>query len=117
MGLQFFLMSMFDYEVVGWYVWELVLVNYQRFNIVSEGCKVVMIGELNWYGMVVYFIWGVVKFIVMLVLRMIVKFCFKGVDIVVISSKVLVLFCGLGNCFEFDVLDDYEYVGLKNVGE
>jgi hypothetical protein len=106
-----------NYDVAGRYVWTLVLANHQRLNTAAEGCKVVTIGESNWYKSVVHNIWAAAKPTSTLALRTTSKFCSKGVDIVATMDKIVVVPCGGSDRFEFDLPDDFEYVGPKNVGE
>ena len=117
MGSQLPSMSTPDYEAAGRYVWELVLANHQRLNSEGEGCKVVTIGESNWYGTVVHTLWSAATPLATLALRTTEKFCSKGVDIVATRSKILVLPCGSSGRFEFDVPEDYHYIGPNDVGE
>jgi hypothetical protein len=117
MGSQLPSMDAPNYDIAGRYVWELVVANHQRLNAVDEGCKIVTIGESNWYKSVVHNIWGAVRPVGTLALRTTEKFCSKGVDIIATMDKIAVTPCGSSHSYEFALPDDYEYVGPKNVGE
>lgn len=117
MGSQLPNMAEPNYDIAGRYVWELALANHLRLNTADEGCKIVTIGESNWYSSVVHSIWGAAKPIATLALRTTAKFCYKGVDIYATMDRITVTPCGSHNSYEFTLPDDYEYVGPKNVGE
>ena len=117
MGSQLPNMQAPNYASAGRYVWELVLANHRRLNTVEEGCKVVTIGESNWYESVVQEIWSAAQADSTLALRTTEKFCSKGVDITATLDTIVVMPCQSHNRFEFKLPGDYEYIGPKNVGE
>lgn len=117
MGSQLPTMAAPNYDMAGRYVWELVLANHQRLNTVAEGCRVVTIGESNWYDTAVKAIWSAATPTGMLALRTTEKFCAHGVDIVATLDKITICPCGSSQSFEFAVPDDGDYVGPKSIGE
>lgn len=117
MGSQLPNMGEPNYEAAGRYVWTLVHANHRRLNTETEGCKVVTIGESNWYDTVVSTIWAAVRPIATLSLRTTEKFCSKGVDIIATMEKIVVSPCGTTQQFEYSLPDDYAYPMRKDIGQ
>lgn len=117
MGSQLPNMSAPDYSAAGRYVWTLALANHNRLNTASEGCKIVTIGESNWYGPPVQSIWSAAKPTATLAIRTASPICSKGVDVFATMDEIVVVPCGSNVRFVYRLPEDYEYLGPVNVGD
>jgi hypothetical protein len=104
-----------NYQAAGRYVWTLVHANHTRLNGSDSPCKIITIGESNWYNGIVQSIWSTMSADAVLPLRVTAKHCSKGVNVTATMTRVSVQPCESNLTYGYDVPD--EFMETKDIGE